>query len=156
MKDSIRERFKKAIEAYKESEQAVRTEQQHVQDERRKFEAGWAAATISIVVPALEEIASKFLIPNGWEGAVKRENVQVIFEVSKGDMLSMHGGFRRPTLTISPNTSENGFVATIVTTNTGAPIGSFTLENLTADLIQEYAAKFFEKLSEERAALMTR
>jgi hypothetical protein len=53
MKDSIRERFKKAIEAYKESEQAVRTEQQHVQDERRKFEAGWAAATISIVVPAL-------------------------------------------------------------------------------------------------------
>ena len=156
MKDTIRARFEKAVRANREHEEDLRSEQQRAKTEHEKFEAGWATATTGVVVPALEEIVSKFLIPNGWEVAVTREKAQVIFEVYKGDMRSIHGGFTRPALTISPDLSENGVVATMVTTNSSTHIGAFTLEKLTPDLIQEYAAKFFEKLSEERAAMVRR
>jgi hypothetical protein len=156
MKDTIRARFEKAVRADREHEEDVRSEQQRAKTEHKIFEAGWATATIGVVVPALEEIVSKFLIPNGWEGAVTREKSQVIFEMYKGDMRSMQGGFTRPALTISPDPSDNEIVVTMVTTSSSGPIGTFTLEKLTPDLIQEYAAKFFEKLSEERGATVRR
>ena len=152
MKDSIRERFEKAIKANKGSEQAARTEHHRIQDERRKFEVGWATGTISIVVPALEEVVSKILIPNGWEGGVRREQSKVIFEAYKGDMRGISQGPDRPALTIRPDPSENGVVALMTTTSSSAPVGTFVLEELTTDLIQDYAARFFEKLCAEREA----
>jgi hypothetical protein len=156
MKDSIRERFEKAIKANKGSEQAARTEHQRIQDERRKFEAGWATGTISTVVPALEEIVSKILIPNGWEGGVRQEQSKVIFEAYKGDMHAINQGPDHPALVISPDPSENGVVVVMTTTLISAPVGTFNLEPLTADLIQDYAARFFEKLCAEREAILGR
>jgi hypothetical protein len=147
MEDQVREAFQRVISAHNRFDQ--RTAQQEAKTDREQFEFDWTTAAVNIIVPALNEIVTSVLMPNGWRAGARMDGLNVLLEAYKGDMRGLGGDFGRPTLIFFPHPSNNESYAYSATHSEGNYIRDFTLAQLTSDFVQQCALSFFEKLCSE-------
>ena len=154
MKEEIRKRLQAAIDKRSKSDADQEKSLATRESERAEFEDQWAAKVQAVVIPALEEMDEEMLKPAGWtvkiEPAVEekgRKQVGVKFIVYKGDMRGMGGADTRPELTFRSDRAASQIWVNMATASQTGADGNFKLEDVTADLVQEKALKFVERLA---------
>ena len=153
MEEKVRASLEQSVKANKQREEA-RVEAKRVTDEEREnFEAGWAQSRLSVVEPAMIEIAD-WLKQNGWVAEVKSDgNTGMRLEVYTGDMRTAGGVYPRPSIIFQSGTTANVIYAQIVTTTSSmsiTPGGHMALKEVNKETVQELCSEFFDRLSKEK------
>jgi hypothetical protein len=150
MKDDTRKAFEAAIAKVHARDAEVQTVQEKHFSERQRFETDYRRAVVSVILPALQEVALDVLEPAGWTCHVRSTELdQVTLEVYRGDMKSVSGS-QRPNLSFSQDRLAPKMNVYAGTQSQGGSEASYALEAITPDLIHEHALKFFESLADGR------
>lgn len=146
MKDEIRKGFEQAISKAHDREVAAEKTQQRRASERQEFEANYERTAENVILPALKEIAQKFLEPAGWGTEVGRLDldVTVSLEVRRSDIRSLIGG--HPAIRFSRCRSDPKVIVSLET-RTSQSGDSYPLDEITADFVQQRALSFFEQVA---------
>jgi hypothetical protein len=145
MKKEVQDALEKAIAGFEKRQEA---EQQRSR-EREKFEAEWTRVRTTSVVPALEEIKA-LLKKAGWQCEVRPEKDQgVHFTIYRENMKAGlgAGGSERPYMSFQPEKLKNTVLVYVATIGSGAGLGSFAVDEITEDFVQDEASKFFVRLA---------
>ena len=147
MKKDVQEALENAIAGFEKRQQA---EQERLR-ERERFETDWARLRTTVVLPALEEVAA-VLRKAGWQCEVRagEKDPGVHFTVYRGAKAGGSGG-EKPFVTYQPEKQKNTVLINVATKASAAPVGSFTLNNITEDFVQTEATKFFTRVASEIA-----
>jgi hypothetical protein len=138
MKKEVQDALETAIAGFEKRQD---TEQQRLR-EREKFETEWIRNRTAVVVPALEEI--KALLSKACRQCeVRPEKDQgVHFAIYRENMKAGigTGGSERPYMSFH-------VLVSVTTIGSGAGLGSFALDQITEELVQAEASKFFVRLA---------
>lgn len=156
MKDAIKKGFEEAISKRSKADADHQAVQAKRHSEREQFEQQWAALFQSLITPALEEVDEQVLEPAGWTTRIEsvldektRMQVGIKFVIFKGDMRGMGGLHTRPELSFRSDIAANQIWVHMSSASQAGSDGNFKLEQVTADLVQEKALKFFQRLTGE-------
>jgi hypothetical protein len=142
MKKDVQEAFERALAGFEKRQEAV---QQRLR-EREKFETEWTRIRAVVVVAALEEVKA-LLSKAGWQCEVRTDKDQgVHFTIYRGGVQG-----ERPYMTFQPQKPKDTIAIYVATRGSGSELGSFTLDQITQDLVQAEAVKFFERLTAEHS-----
>ena len=145
MRKEVQEALESAIAGFEKRQQA---EQDRLRA-RDRFENDWARIRTSIVLPALEEVAT-VLRKAGWlcETRAGDKDPGVHFTIYRGVKAGVGGG-ERPFMTYQPEKQQSAVLVNVATKVSAAPLGSFTLDKITEDFVQTEATKFFARVASE-------
>ena len=142
----MRKDIQAALEtAITEFEKRLQVEQQRLR-ECERFETDWARMRTAVVLPALEEVA-ELLRKAGWQCEMRAgdKDPGVHFTVYRRRKAGVSG--ERPFMTYQPEKQKNTVLVNVATKASAAPVGSFTLDQITEDFVQTEASKFFARVA---------
>ena len=147
MKDEIKQGFDSAFAKLRARDDAARRADEQRISERAKFETAYRTAVENVIVPALEEVR-RLLEAQKWISRVSRveHNLEVTLE-AQGDKHAIDAK-QRPHISFSRDPHEPQMNVHTETGQQGDGGGKYPLEAITADLIQEHALKFVQRLAD--------
>ncbi len=143
VKKDIQEVFEKALAGFETRQEAI-SQRLH---ERQKFETEWTRVRTNVVVPALEEVKA-LLSKAEWQCEIRADKDQGIhFTIYRRNVQG-----ERPYMTFQLQKPKDTILIYVATKGSGSELGNFTLDQITQDLVQAEAAKFFERLTAEHSS----
>ena len=148
MKDEIKQGFDSALAKLRARDDAARRADEQRISERAKFETAYRTAVENVIVPALEEVR-RLLEAQKWVCQVNRieHKLEVTLEAHQGDMHAVEAK-RRPHISFSQDPHEPQMNVYTLTPQQSGGEGKYPLDAITADLIQEHALKFVQRLAD--------
>ena len=147
MKEDIKADFEKLLTTYDTRQVEGAKVRQAQVTAREQFERQYRQFRDSVMVPALKEIATQVLEPRGWRCDVRTsdKDVTATLEVYRDDMYGIDNR-TRPHIKFSAESYQPKMSVYASTPNQGGPEGSYDFSELTAELVQDRALKFFKRL----------
>jgi hypothetical protein len=151
MEPETKAAFAKAVADHEARLKVVATEQDKRVTQRKHFETEFRRIRDDIIVVALKEVARDVLEPAGWTCQVRavEDRTTATLEVYRGGMMSL-AGRERPHIDFMINAHTPKLEIHASSQSQGGPEGSYSLSDVSADLVHKKVLQFFQRLASGR------